>query len=271
MKRLCLSLLVFFQFCFAENIKVLIVDGFNNHNSSGGTKALTSILEAAGGFTIKVSTVPDPANPNWKDWNPDFDQYEVIIQNTNSIKNNGKWTPAAQKGLEAFLSRGGGMYGFHSANNAFPQWKEYNKMIGLGWRNKDFGKSIHIKDGKLVEIPKGKGENTNHGKKVDTTVIKFGNHPIHADMPAQWQAQYLEIYRYARGPAENLTILSYAKEPKTGLNFPIEWATTYGQGRVYLSTYGHLPSNNPHDLAGVQCPSFIKILPKAITWLAGRE
>jgi len=272
MRILCALLFLLLPLMAEEKIKVLIVDGFNNHDAELGTKVLTQILEDDGGFTIEVSTVPDEKSEEWKAWNPKFSDYDVVIQNTNDIskKDKGVWTKAAQKGLEKFISGGGGMYCFHSANNAFPNWTEYNKMIGLGWRKKDFGKSVHIVDGKVVEIPKGEGENTGHGPKKDTTVYKLGNHPIHVDMPTQWTAINLETYRYPRGPAENLTILSYAKEEQTGLNFPIEWATQYGKGRVYLSTYGHLWKKKPEQNIGADCKAFIKIVPAAVKWLAGK-
>jgi len=36
-----------------------------------------------------------------------------------------------------------------------------------------------------------------------------------------------------------ISVRSYAREPKTGLDFPIEWVVHYGKGRVYSSTLGH--------------------------------
>ena len=70
-----------------------------------------------------------------------------------------------QKDLEKYVSSGGGLYIFHSANNAFPEWEEYNKMIGLGWRKKDFGVALTIDDtGVIVRVPAGQGRGTSHGK-----------------------------------------------------------------------------------------------------------
>ena len=42
---------------------------------------------------------------------------------------------------------------FHAADNAFPKWKEYNEMIGVGgWggRNEKSGPYVYWKDGKIV-------------------------------------------------------------------------------------------------------------------------
>ena len=32
----------------------------------------------------------------------------------------------------------------HAANNSFEKWGEYNRMIGMGWRNKQFGKRLIV-------------------------------------------------------------------------------------------------------------------------------
>ena len=32
----------------------------------------------------------------------------------------------------AHVRRGGGFVSYHAANNAFPEWPEYNEMIGIG-------------------------------------------------------------------------------------------------------------------------------------------
>lgn len=249
--------------CMAGQIRVLIIDGFNNHDWVSTTSFLKKELEKFGEFTVDVSTVPKMDSPDHEQWNPDFSEYRVIIQNTTDIGHaEGEWSTLAKKGLEKYISEGGGMYCFHAANNAFPEWIEYNKMIGLGWRSKEFGPSVKIVNGKVSMIPAGKGEGTNHGKKVDATITKLGDHPIHKNMPTTWEAQDIEIYRYARGPAENLHILSYATDPNTQIDFPIEWLTDYGKGHVYCSTYAHSP-------AQMTCKSYLKILPYSLKWLAG--
>ena len=144
-------------------------------------------------------------------------------------------------------------------------------MIGLGWRNKDFGSAITIdSDGSVVRVAPGKGGNTSHGKRIDATLTRLGNHPIHKDLPKQWKVADLEVYRYARGPAENLTVLSYTREPKTGLNFPIEWVVSYGKGRVYNSTFGHVWKGDTNPPA-MRCVAFQTLLIRAIEWLSGNE
>lgn len=255
----------------SKQIRVLIVDGFGNHDWKATTKAIVSILKRDKDFFINVSTVPKEKSAPWQKWNPPFSKYDVVIQNTNDISKKGSWPEPAKKSFEAYMANGGGMLAFHSANNAFPNWKEYNKMIGMGWRKKTFGPSIIVKDDKPVIIPAGEGDNTGHGKRVDTVVTRMGEHPIHQGIPRQWMAADIEIYRYARGPAENITVLSYANEAKTGLNFPTEWVVQYGKGRVYTSTFGHYWHNLTSDPPGIRCIGFQTILSRAVRWTAGAE
>jgi len=258
------------QLSYASELRVLIVDGFNNHHWRATTTAVTSILKQDQNLKVEVSTVPTAHTEQWKKWCPTFTDYDVIIQNTNDISKKGSWPTPAQKALERYLQEGGGMVGLHSANNAFLHWEEYNQMIGLGWRKRDFGPSVHIQDERVITIPTGQGENTGHGPRIDALVTRLGDHPMHQGLPRSWLAADLEVYRYPRGPAKNLTILSYAQEPKTGKNFPIEWLVNYGKGRVYCSTYGHYWHNEENTPRGIRCLAFQELLRRALYYVAGR-
>ena len=249
-------------------IRVLIVDGFSNHDWAHTTRCLQGILEQTPGIEVSVSTFTPE---NAARWNPRFRDFDVVIQNCNDIKGHERWPRRVQLALERYVADGGGLYVFHSANNAFPDWKEYNRMIGLGWRSQDYGTAITVSDdGKITRIPAGEGEGTGHGKRSDVLVTRIGDHPIHAGLPRQWMAANIEIYRYARGPAESLTVLSFARDEKTGLNFPIEWTVAYGEGRVYSSTLGHVW----HDQAapeGMRCAGHQTLIPRIVQWLAKRS
>lgn len=254
-----------------ERLSILIVDGFGNHDWEATTEDIKAILKTDPSIQCEVSTVPNEGSEEWKSWLPALGDYDLVIQNTTDIRVGGSWPRAAQQALESYVSSGGGLYIFHSANNAFPEWKEYNRMIGLGWRDKDFGPAIQIVDDKQVVIPAGQGSGTGHGKRLDTVITRINDHPIHHGLPKKWMAADLEIYRYARGPAENMTVISYALEPKTGINFPIEWVINYEQGRVYNSTYGHHMHKQEATPAGIRCVAFRTICIRACYWLAGRD
>ena len=252
-----------------EKSRVLIVDGFSNHDWQQTTQWVKRILEDSGLFSVDVSTCPSTqASPDWDQWRPEFAEYDVVVQNCNNINNHLTWPREVQMSLEQYVRHGGGLYILHSANNAFPRWEEYNRMIGLGWRDKDFGWAITIDpNGTVVRIPPGQGENTSHGERIDAVLTRLGDHPIHKDFPRQWKAADLEVYRYARGPADNMTVLTYACDPKTQLNFPIEWVVNYGNGKVYNSTFGHVWQGDTNP-AGIRCVAFQTSLIRAAEWLA---
>lgn len=253
-------------------VRVLIVDGFSNHDWQHTTRCLQAMLAKSAEFKVAVSTFPAAADEQELSlWNPHFSDYDVVIQTCNDIGGGPKWPRPVELALERYVENGGGLFIFHSANNAFPHWKAYNRIIGLGWRDKDFGFAIRIDSGgEVIRIPAGEGEGTSHGKRVNALLTRVGDHPIHAGLPRQWTAADIEIYRYARGPAEDLTVLSYARDEKTGINFPIEWTVTYGKGRIYNSTLGHVWKDQDEP-AGICCAGFQTLLPRVIEWLAGRE
>jgi len=252
-----------------KQIKVLIVDGFSNHDWKHTTYCIQALLKQSPQFNVSTSTFPSKKEAKKRaDWKPDFKKYDVIIQTCNDIGGGPRWPRTAELALEEYVKNGGGLFIFHAANNAFPKWKEYNRMIGLGWRNKNFGWAITIDSkGKIIRIPAGEGQGTGHGKRINALLTRIGDHPIHAGMPRQWVAADIEVYRYARGPAENLTVLSYAKDPKTGLNFPIEWTVNYQKGRVYNSTLGHVWKDQKEP-KGICCVGFQTLLPRVVQWLA---
>ena len=253
-----------------DEIKLLIVDGLSNHDWRRTTQAIIHILNEYKGFKIDVSTSPADKDEVLT-WKPDFSAYDVVLLNFNDHDNPVNWSTETQHNLEKFVSGGKGLFIFHSANNGFVNWVEYNKMIGLGWRSKSFGKAVEIMgDGKLQIIEPGDGENTNHGARVNALVTRIGNHPIQKGLPRSWIFADIEVYTYARGPMENITVLSYAKDALYKKNFPIEWVIKYGKGRVYNSTLGHFwkDQQNPE---GMRCAAFQTEMVRALQWLAKRK
>jgi hypothetical protein len=252
-------------------IRVLIVDGFSNHDWRLTTRSIRAILEPTSLFSIDVSTSPpNAAAPGWDTWRPDFAAYDVVIQTCNDINGGPSWPAAVRRDFEDFVHRGGGVYVWHSGNNAFPDWPAYNEIIGIGWRKKDFGWALVVSDdGSITRIPPGQGEDTGHGDRFDALVQRLGEHPIHQGLPRTWRAADIEVYYHVRGPAKNVEVLSFAHEPHTGLHWPIEWTVRYGKGRVYTSTLGHVWKGDVQPVtvrdAGVQT-----LLVRALQWLARR-
>lgn len=252
-------------------IRTLIVDGFSNHDWQLTTQLLRGMLEPTGLFEISVTTAPPTAQaPGWDTWRPEFADYDVVIQTCNDIGGGPTWPPEVRADFEAYVRDGGGVYVWHSGNNAFPDWPAYNEMIGLGWRSKDFGWALAVdKDGAITRIPPGEGRDTGHGDRVDTVVRRIGEHPIHEGMPRAWLTPDIEVYYYARGPAKNLSLLSFGYDPVTEMNWPLEWTVGFGDGRVYTSTFGHV-WHGDRQPERMRCAGLQTVVVRSLQWLAGR-
>jgi type 1 glutamine amidotransferase len=250
-------------------IKVLIIDGCSNHDWKRTTQLVCGILQPTGLFELTVDTAPANVNdPAYAGWCPDFSRYQVVIQNYNNLQGGAPWPAPAREAFVQFVRNGGGVFILHSANNSFADWDEYNHIIGLGWRKKEYGTAIQIgPDESLIRIPPGQGGDTTHNPRQDRLIHLLGNDPIHAGMPRTWMTPLIEVYKYTRGPAENLTVLSWAEDPKSPTRWPIEWTVTYGKGRVYCSSFGHVWKDevSPVDM---RCAAFQTILVRALQWLA---
>lgn len=256
-----------------RKVRVLIVDGFSNHDWRQTTALIQEILATNGVFEVTVSTAPQTTNAAARDaWRPKFSDYDVVIQTCNDINRGPSWPEPVKQDFESFVREGGGVYIFHSAENAFLGWKEYERMVGLCWRKADYGTALRVnEDGSLVRIPPGEGGETGHGPRRDVLVTRLGDDPIHAGMPQAWRSPDMEVYYFARGPAEDVQVLAYARDSKPGQGWlwPVEWTVGYGKGRVYVSTYGHVWNGDVRP-AGLRCAAVQTIIPRAVQWLAKR-
>ena len=252
-------------------LRALVVDGFSNHDWRKTTAFIKQTLLETGMFQVAVTTTPgDTADAAWGEWRPRFSDHDVVIINWNNVRRTEfRWPERVERALEAYVRGGGGLLAFHSANNAFPHWAEYDRMIGLGWRDRDHGVALELDaDGTIRRIPAGEGEKTSHGPRQDTTVIRRGDHPITHGTPQRWLTPDIEVYTYARGPAEELTVLTYGRHLATGKYWPLEWVVSYGSGRVYSSSFGHIWNTDTGIPDRVLCAGFQTSLVRAAEWLA---
>ncbi|MES2595359.1 MAG: ThuA domain-containing protein [Verrucomicrobiota bacterium] len=225
---------------FAEPLKILIVDGQNNHKWDITTPVLKDALEGSGAFKVEVSTTPPKGSPAdaWKPWHPKFSDYAAVVSNYNGEP----WPEAVRAEFDTYVKGGGGFVSIHAANNSFPEWKEYNQMIGVGgWggRNEKSGPWIYVKEGKLFRNT-GEGSGGAHGPQHEFVVeISDVDHPITRGLPKRWLHCKDELYSRLRGPAESIQILSSSKSDLTAEQEPNLMVIDYGKGRVFHTTLGH--------------------------------
>jgi uncharacterized protein len=249
----------------APKVRVVLVDGQNNHNWRATTPFMKKVLEDSGKFTVHVSSHlgkkdDKPGTVETVPFPPDLGKYDVVLSNYNGAS----WPAPFNAALEAALKDAKiGLVIVHAANNAFGGWKEYNQMIGMGWRGNKGGDRLYLNDaGKEVRVPSGEGDGSGHRYTGEFTVtIRDPNHPVTKGMPREWLHARDELYDNMRGPIENVHLLATAFSKGTKAHEPMIWTVAYGKGKVFHTPMGH-------DLNGMRCIGFITTLGRGTEWAA---
>ena len=245
-------------------LKALIVDGQNNHgNWPVTTTMMQEYLTQTKLFSVEVARTAKEGTD--ESFHPKFKDFDVVISNYNGAA----WPKATQADFAQYVSDGGGFVVVHAANNAFPEWPEFNRIIGLGgWggRNEAWGPMVYYDaDGKMVRdtSPKSGG---NHGAQHQFAItIRDAEHPITKGMPGQWLHANDELYDSLRGPADEMTVLATAfsssKQGGSDRHEPMMLVVQYGKGRIFHTPMGH--GNDSQE-----CVGFIVALQRGSEWAA---
>jgi type 1 glutamine amidotransferase len=271
-----------------DKLKVLIIDGQNNHAMWPKTTIMMkTFLEQSGRFTVDVArtkftwkggellkqyplddgkTYEDLKQPQSDpDFKPKFSNYDVVLSNFGWKA--APWPQQTQDALEAYVSGGGGMAIIHAADNSFGDWREFNMMIGLGgWdgRNEKSGPYVYFNDEGKVVRDSSVGKGGSHGPQHEyQIVIRDPDHPITRGLPRAWMHAKDELYQQLRGPADNMSVLAtaYADEKfkGTGRHEPMIMTIDYGKGRIF-----HTPMGD--NDGSMQCVGFITTLLRGTEW-----
>jgi len=249
-------------------VKVMLLDGESGgpyHKWQLTTPLMKKALEETGRFEVTVVTAPAVTGV-LTDWVPDFKAYGAVVLNYDAPDE--RWPAPLRTAFEQYVSNGGGAVFVHAADNAFPTWKAWNDMIGVGgWRGRTVasGPYWYYKDDKLVSDP-SEGAGASHGRRTPYAIrTRVADHPITKGLPPVWMHQGDELYAHLRGPGTNMTILAtaYADPGNNGTSRdePILMVSRFGKGRAFHTVLGH-------DVVAMSCVGFVVTLQRATEWVA---
>ena len=253
-------------------IQALLVDGQMNkhHNMEVMSVSVAGYLEETGMFEVtRVSTQPPGAEMSG--FAPDFENFDVVVLNYDGDQ----WPEATQAAFENFISNGGGLVTVHSTDNAFPEWPAFLAMTGVGgWGGRDetWGPAVYWGENG-VNYDHGPGGAFHPPQHQYPVTIRNGSHPVTLGLSDQWLHGKDELYSGLRGPAKNLDVLAtgFADETQknaSGRHEPVLMALTYGEGRIFHTTLGHVNRDATSAPASIQCAGFITTLQRGTEWAA---
>lgn len=220
-----------------EKPRLLIITGANNHDWKATTPYLKEVLEK-GGFAVDLEQDPDaPALADAAK----LAAYQAIVLNLNR---NPRWSGDREANFLEFVKKGGGLVVVHAADNAFPGWDEYDKLVGGTWRSKG---TIYPERG-TYHPPYGPFQ----------VEIVDDDHPITRGVKSFTTTD--EMYTNLR-LQDNIRVLARGTQPSVSKPQPMLFVSEYGRGRMFQTALGH-------DLKAMKTPEFVETLVRGTRWAA---
>ncbi len=227
-------------------IRVLLLTGANNHDWQRSAPFCKDLLEHSGKFSVILTEMPSAALEDAAA----MADYDLFFMDYNGPE----WSELAQANFAAAVAGGVGLVILHAADNAFPGWTEFEKMVGLLWR-----------------------EGTGHGEfhEFKVTIVDH-NHPTTQRLSdfSLWDELYHRLVHMHNVPYQVLaTAYSDPATGGMGRDEPVMVATRYGQGRIYHHVLGHVwPGDNPEQkhstMITFENKSFQQALMRGCEWAA---
>lgn len=224
-------------------VRCLVITGDHGHDWKGTTALLKEFLAKDGKVQVDVTTTPA------KDLTAEnLAKYDVLLLNYRESKptDETRWSENNKEALVNAVKGGKGLVVYHFASSGFPDWAEYERLIGGGWRKQGFHGPKHV-----FKVKKSK-----HKHKISEGLDDEFTHVID------------ELYQNSKMVEGNVVLATAysdpAKEKGTGKDEPVIWVNTYGKGRVYHNALGH-------DVEALSDPNLQEWLRRGVIWAAGKD
>ncbi len=222
--------------------RVLVVTGANNHDWEHTSLELVRTLEDSGRFRVERTVDPASALAD-RDLLRALDA--VVLD-----YNGPDWGAPAREAFLAAVEDGLGVAVVHAANNAFDGWEEYERLVGLLWR-----------------------EGTSHGRfhRFDVTVTDR-DHPVTRGLP-DLVAHPDELYHALVNVHDTeVRVLATAHSSEesggSGKAEPMVVVSSYGEGRVFHTPLGHVWRGDEASRASHADPAFRRLICRGVEWAA---
>jgi type 1 glutamine amidotransferase len=149
------------------------------------------------------------------------------------------FTADQRAAILAFVSRGGGFLGTHSATDTLYGWPDYGTLVGAYFKEHPWTQTASV-------------------------IVEDGGHPTTSALGDRFAIEE-EFYTFRENPRPRVHVLLRLDSASVGTSgdYPLAWTTAYGSGRVYYNALGHFP-------ATWNDRRFQQQITGAVRWAAGR-
>jgi len=117
--------------------------------------------------------------------------------------------------IVAFVNRGGGYVGVHSAADTLYEWPDYGRLVGAYFKEHPWTQEAAV-------------------------TVDDRSHPITAGLAASFRLLE-EFYTFRKNPRPSVHVLLSLDAASVGAqgDYPLSWTQSIGAGRAYYNALGH--------------------------------
>ncbi len=223
----------------AGKLRVIVITGGHGYDKKTFPEAFKAADDADVKFHNSGKKGSSPIFDDISDW-----KYDVIVLYNHTRKMSEK----QRANFLALLERGVGLVSMHHAIAAYPEWREYEKIIGATYVMKE-----QVRDGVKYRRPTWK-----HDIDMDVHVEDAG-HPVTKGLDDfTINDETYKGWVYHEG---NTLLLSTDHKLS---NAQLAWTRRYGKARVFFIQLGH-------GKVAYRDENFQKIVARGIRWTAAED